>query len=97
MSRSNVIYAGTSLVSGDNNEFSLPRGVEATVGIFGAVTGDAVQLQHLVAGEWVDTIIYGSSQQLSSTNTLIGLRGPRTFRVKRILGTTSIIVEVVYD
>jgi hypothetical protein len=95
MSCSKILYSGNSTTPTTQNEFSLDGREEATVGISGAITNDKMQLQHDVSGEWVDTWIFGVNQELSFTNTLIGIRGKRRFRVIRTgTGTSDLTVTL---
>jgi hypothetical protein len=95
MSCSKVLYTGTSTTPTTQNEFFLESGEEATIGIFGAGGTDEMQLQHNVAGNWVNTILNSVNQKLTSTNTLIPIRGKRFFRVIRTgAGTSPLTVEL---
>jgi hypothetical protein len=95
MSCSKILYSGTSTTPTTQNEFFLDSEEEATLGISGAGAGDEIQLQHDVVDSWVNTIIFGVNYKLTSTNTLIGIRGKRRFRVIRVgSGTANLTVEL---
>ncbi len=95
MACSKILYNGTSTTPTTTNEFFLKSEEEATIGIYGAGVNDEIQLQHNVSDNWVNTVIFGVNQKLTSTNTLIGIRGKRQFRVIRVgAGTSPLIVEL---
>jgi hypothetical protein len=95
MAANKIIYSGTSTTPVSMNEFFVEAGEEVTLGIYGAGVNDEIQLQHDVSDNWVNTAIFGVNQKLTSTNTLLGIKGKRFYRVVRVgSGTSSLIVEV---